>query len=142
FAQSSNPPADAGSGSAVPPDAPPPDAPPSTPSPAEQAKPITVSGRVIDKLGQPIRNAKVGVEGSDDQVRTDRGGRFSTKAPVNSTLVVEKNGLEVGLAIVTGPVLEDIVLLDLDTVGEQIEIQGSAPVAAPGAAVIDRSELQ
>ncbi|HET9993334.1 MAG TPA: TonB-dependent receptor, partial [Kofleriaceae bacterium] len=146
-AQPSDSPPDAGTGSAVPPDAPPaapPEAPPDAPAdtPRPEAKVITVSGRVIDRLGQPIRNAKVGVEGSDDQARTDRGGRFTTKAPLNSTLVVEKNGLEVGLAIVTGPALDDIVLLDLDTVGEQIEIQGYAPVAAPGAAVIDRSELQ
>jgi hypothetical protein len=144
-AQPSDPPPDAAP--AVPPDAPPPDAapadapPPDAPPPPE-VKLITVSGRVIDKLGQPIRKAKVGVEGSEDQARTDRGGRFTTKAPMGSTLVVEKDGLEVGLAIVTGPVLDDIVLLDLDTVGEQIEVQGSAPVDAPGAAVIDRTELQ
>ena len=141
-AQPSDPPADAGtgSGSAVPPDAPAPAPTPETAAP--EAKVITVSGRVIDKLGQPIRNAKVGVEGSDDQVKTDRGGRFTTQAPIDSTLVVEKGGLEVGLAIVTGPVLDDIVLLDLDTVGEQIEVHGSAPVDAPGSAVIDRGELQ
>jgi hypothetical protein len=103
---------------------------------------IEVVGRVIDKFGQPIRNAKVGVEGAELQVTTDRGGRFKMQAPVGATLVVEKDGLEVGLALVSGAVLDDTVLLDLDTVGEQIEVQGEAPVAAPGAAIVDRKELQ
>ncbi len=97
---------------------------------------------MIDKFGKPIRGAKVGVEGSDDQVTTDRGGRYRLKAPMDSTLVIEKDGLEVGLALVTGPDLDDAVLVDLDTVGETIEIQGQAPVEAPGSAVIDRKELQ
>jgi hypothetical protein len=115
------------------------------PAPAPVEAPsvgIEVAGRVIDKLGQPIRNAKVGVEGSEQQSKTDRGGRFVVRAPVGATLVVEKGGLEVGLALVTGPVLDDTVLLDLDAVGEQIEVRGEAPVDAPGAAIVDRKELQ
>jgi len=103
---------------------------------------LEVAGRVIDKFGQPIRNAKVGMEGFDAQVKTDRGGRFVLEARVGATLIIEKDGLEVGLALVNGPVLDDTVLLDLDTVGEQIEVQGEAPIAAPGAAIVDRKELQ
>ena len=103
---------------------------------------LEVAGRVIDKFGQPIRNAKVGMEGFDAQVKTDRGGRFVLEARVGATLIIEKDGLEIGLALVNGPVLDDTVLLDLDTVGEQIEVQGEAPLAAPGAAIVDRKELQ
>ncbi len=115
------------------------EAPPAEPAPAST---ITVQGRVIDKFGQPIRNAKVTLEGATLAVKTDRGGRFKIEAPAGATLVIEKDGLEVGLAIVSGPLLDDTVLLDLDTVGEQIEVQGEAPVDAPGAAIVDRKELQ
>jgi hypothetical protein len=132
-----------------PPDAPAPPVPPVPPVPVEDAPPapppaqtITVAGRVIDKLGRPIRGAKVSMEGSDQKAVTDRGGRFKIQAPVGVTLVVEKDGMEVGLAVVSGPVIDEVVLLELDTTGERIEVQGTAPVDAPGAAVIDREELQ
>ena len=103
---------------------------------------ISVSGRVVDKLGRPIRGAKVGLEGSDQKVTTDRGGRFKIQAPVGVTIVAQKDGMEVGLGVVSGPVMDEIVLLELDATGERIEVQGTTPVEAPGAAVIDRSELQ
>src|SRR5690349_15065788 len=55
--------------------APPPDQ-PEHPPPAQGA-PIKVTGRVIDKFGKPVRDAKVGLEGNDERVKTDRGGRFT-----------------------------------------------------------------
>jgi outer membrane receptor protein involved in Fe transport len=126
----------------LPPPAPDEPATPATPPPAADTAPIEVAGRVIDKLGRPVRDARVGVEGGDKQVKTDRGGRFKLSAPKGATLVIEHDGLEVGLAVVTGAILDDIVLLDVDETLETIEIHGEAPVDAPGAAVIDRGELQ
>jgi outer membrane receptor protein involved in Fe transport len=130
FAQPSPPP-DAGP--------PPPEDAPVAPTPVPT---ITVSGRVIDKLGRPIRGARVSMEGSDQKAVSDRGGRFKIQAPVGVTLVVEKDGMEVGLAVVSGPIVDEVVLLELDATGERIEVQGTAPIDAPGAAVIDRQELQ
>jgi hypothetical protein len=119
-----------------------PDQPLPTPPAPEAGAPIKVSGRVIDKFGRPVRDAKVGLEGSEAQVKTDRGGRFTLLAPVGATLVIEHEGLEVGLAIVSGPLLDDTVLVDVDEATETIEVHGEAPAEAPGAAVIDRGELQ
>ncbi|MFT3696555.1 MAG: TonB-dependent receptor [Kofleriaceae bacterium] len=122
-----------------PPEEKPPEEKPPEPAPAQE---IEVTGRVIDKLGKPIRGAKVSYQGTTKTVTTDRGGRFKITAPIGVTLTVEKDAMEVGLANVTGPVIDEIVLLELDATGEKIEVQGQAPVDAPGAAVIDRQELQ
>ncbi len=102
---------------------------------------ITVKARVIDNLGRPIRKATVTVEGTFDDVTTDKDGQFEIVAPMGSTLIVSTDRHGVALATVTGPVLDDIVLL-LDLVNEQIEISSEAPIVAPGAAVLDREELQ
>src|SRR5689334_5107989 len=118
-----------------PPEAPPPAAP--APSPA-----IAVKGRVIDSQGKPIAGAKVGLEGATERVETDKEGRFTLSAPVGATLVVESSQFQVGLATVTGAKLDDIVLLTEGQVAETIEVSGEAPPAAPGAATIDRGELQ
>src|SRR5260221_8258978 len=117
---------------APPPDAGIPDAPPATP--------IAVTGRVIDNLGRPMKGVSVSLEGGAN-VTTDATGRYKLDAPVGATLVVasEKNG--VSLATVTGPVLDDVVLL-LDLANEKIEIRGEAPTPATGAAQLDREELQ
>ncbi len=101
----------------------------------------TTSGRVIDNLGRPIRGATVMVDGTTREVTTDRAGRFEIDAPVGATLLVTSERHGAGLAIVTGEVLDDIVLL-VDVVGEQIEISDAAPTAATGAAQLDREELQ
>ena len=85
----------AGAASAQPP---PPEAPaPTPPAPEAPAAPetpapvpaITVSGRVIDSLGRPVRGAKVGIEGTEDRVETDKNGRFTVSAPIGATLVIE-----------------------------------------------------
>lgn len=103
---------------------------------------IDVSGRVIDRQGRPVRGARVGVESADARVTTDRAGRFTLKAAIGANLVIEHEGHGLGLAVVTGAVLDDIALIDLAEVVETIEISGEAPAKAPGAAVIDRGELQ
>ncbi|MBS1120542.1 MAG: TonB-dependent receptor [Deltaproteobacteria bacterium] len=115
---------------------------PEQPADAPEVGQVTVTGRVIDALGRPVRGAKVGVEGSTVQITTDRAGRFRLSAPVGATLVVESSRFQTGLATVTGDALEDIVLLTVAQSGETIEVSGEAPPAAPGAASLDRQELQ
>lgn len=131
----------AGAAAAQPP--PPEPAPPPTPDQTAPAAPaIPVTGRVIDAQGKPIAGAKVGIEGTADRVLADKDGRFVISAPVGATLVVESPRFEVGLATVTGAKLDDVVLLTESQVSETIEVSGEAPPAAPGAAAIDRKELQ
>ena len=119
---------------------PPPEAPaPAAPAPSPA---IAVKGRVIDSQGKPIAGARIGLEGAAERVETDKEGRFTLSAPVGATLVVESSQFQVGLATVTGAKLDDIVLLTEGQVAETIEVSGEAPPAAPGAATIDRGELQ
>jgi hypothetical protein len=115
---------------------------PETPAPAELDKTITVRGRVINSLGRPLREARVSVEGEAELVSTGKDGWFRIKAPLGSTLVIEANGYEVGLATVDGATLDDIVLLTSAQTSETIEVSGEAPPASPGAAKLDRQELQ
>lgn len=109
---------------------------------AEPSTEMEVTGRVIDRQGKPVRGARVGLESSRTLVTTDRAGRFTLKAAKGANLVVEHEGHGLGFAIVSGETLDDIVLVDLASVQETIEIRGEAPAKAPGAAVIDRGELQ
>jgi len=105
-------------------------------------EPIVTTGRVIDKLGKPIRGAIVTVEGSDVTTKTDRTGRFVIKAPLDGELTVEKSGFELQLAIVTGRALDDILLLGSEDLQETIEVHGEPPVPTAGAAELDRQDLQ
>lgn len=98
---------------------------------------------MIDALGRPVRGAEVQLEGgSGPPVRTDRAGRFQLVARLGQTLVITGADLDTGLATVTGAELDDIVLLTADQASETIEISGEAPPGAPGAARLDREELQ
>ena len=116
---------------------------PEQPAPIDPSVPtILVSGRVINALGRPVRNAVITVEGSTDEVKSDREGRFKIRAPIGATLVVSQKAYGVGLATVTGEVIDDVVLLTEDPLAETIEIQSEAPAVAPGAAQLDRQELQ
>jgi hypothetical protein len=115
------------------------DAPPALPIELPIA-PIT--GRVTDASGKPIAGAKVGAEGSTDVVQTDRDGRYELEARIGTTLVIERAGFDTQLSNVVGVKLDDVVLLASGSGDETIEISSEAPAAAPGAAVLDRSELQ
>ena len=100
------------------------------PPPAPEPAPVIIraSGRVIDMAGKPIRDATVTVEGSTMLVKTDDLGRYSIEAPVNSTLILSSDRYGDALATVTGPVLDDVVMLQ-DAAAEQIEVKGQLPDA-------------
>ncbi|HEX3763387.1 MAG TPA: TonB-dependent receptor [Kofleriaceae bacterium] len=108
---------------------------------APAAPAITVTGRVIDALGRPIRNATVRREDGSAPATTDGSGRFTIEAPVGSTLVITSDRHGVALANVTGPVIDDIVQLP-DLATEKIEVTGQAPTPAAGAAELDREDIQ
>ncbi|NVB78728.1 MAG: TonB-dependent receptor [Kofleriaceae bacterium] len=97
---------------------------------------------MINSLGRPVRGAKISVEGSTDQVKTDKQGWFRIEAPIGASLVIEADGYEVGLANITAATIDDIVLLTTSQVSETIEVQSEAPPPSPGAAKLDRQELQ
>ncbi|HEU0032108.1 MAG TPA: TonB-dependent receptor [Kofleriaceae bacterium] len=121
---------------------PPPEQPAPPPPEQPQGATITASGRVIDALGKPVRGAEVHLEGGADRVKTDANGRFQIRVPIGATLVIDSTRFAPGIAIVSGEALDDIVLLTTSQLGETIEIQGEAPPPAPGAAQLDREELQ
>ena len=121
---------------------PPPEQPAPAPVPAPEATQVILRARVIDALGRPVRNATVGIEGAPHTVRTDREGRFTITAPLGATLVVDSKTHGVAIATVTGETMDDIVVLTESQTNETIEISSEAPAAAPGAAQLDRQELQ
>ena len=117
-------------------------APEQPPPPPTDATAISIRGRVINALGRPLRGARVTIEGSAEPVKTGADGWFRMSAPIGATLVIEANGYEIGLATVDGAKLDDIVLLTEAQTAETIEVSGEAPPASPGAAKLDRQELQ
>lgn len=119
--------------------------PPETPPPA--AGPVSahagqVSGRVIDVRGKPVEGATVALEGTDVKAVTDADGTFTIDAPVGATLLIEKGGFDLSVWAVTGATLDDVVLLPEGSATETIEMSGEAPAKTPGAATLDRTELQ
>lgn len=123
---------------------PPPEAPPPAASPglSHDLPVLAVTGRVIDALGKPVAGASVGIEGGTEKVKTDRDGAFRIPASIGSTLVVERDGFDPALANVTATKLDDVVMLAAGAHSETIEVSGEAPPASPGAAALDRTELQ
>src|SRR4051812_9113319 len=107
----------------------------SSPAAAEPA----ITGRVITPTGVPIEGAHVHLADRSGGI-TDRDGRFTIAAPLDATLVIEHEGDALGIAVVTGDVLDDIVLDPRDA--ETIEVHGERPIATPGGGSLDRSELQ
>ncbi len=108
---------------------------------AQDAQPV--SGRVLDATGKPVRGATITVQGGAAATVTTGGdGTFTIAAAVGDSLVIAADGFQSGLSAVTGAAVGDIVLLALDLEGEVIEVTGEAPAIVPGAAKLDREELQ
>jgi len=111
------------------------------PARAQEAEPVR--GRVIDAAGQPVRGALITVEGAAaGGVNAGADGRFTIDAAPGATLVVAADGFQTGLFPVAGPSVGDVVLLAVDLGGEIIEVTDKAPAVVPGAAKLDREELQ
>lgn len=110
-------------------------------TPASPSGDLDVTGKVVDVFGKPRAGATVRLETAPQQrTTTDARGRFKLRAPLGATLIVEAAGFDVGLATVTGATVDEVVLIAEQS--ETIEIQSDAPPPAPGAAVLDRRELQ
>lgn len=106
---------------------------------------VDISGRIIDALGKPVSGAEVSVEGSDAKpVKTDKQGRYRIDHVLpGKSITIAKDGYQTGLGNVPQTTeVDDIVLLTLDQNTEVIEVQGSGPPPAPGAAKLDRGELE
>ena len=99
---------------------------------------------MLDSFGHPVGNASIRIEGAPDaaKAKTDGNGSFTITAPSGATLVIERGGFDPAIATVTAATLDDIVMLKEGANAETIEVRGEAPAAAPGAAVLDREELQ
>jgi TonB-dependent receptor-like protein/carboxypeptidase family protein len=122
---------------------PPPTPPPAAPTaPSPDAPVVAITGRVIDALGKPVAGARVSVDGGTETTKTDRTGTFRISAAIGAGLVIERDGYDPALANVTGPQVDDVVMLSAGSHAETIEVTGEAPPPAPGAAQLDRRELQ
>lgn len=111
------------------------------PPEVEPAPTLPVTGRVVDMFGKPVRGARVSIEGNDNHVLSDGAGRFILQAPMGASLIIDADNYQTSLASVTGGQIGDIVMLPA-SMGETIELKGEAPPPAPGAAQLDRTELQ
>ena len=115
---------------------------PPAPAPPPLSAAGTISGRVIDAAGNPVKGATVAVEGTDLKTTTDADGTYTLDVPAGATLFIEKRGFDLAVWPVTGAKLDDIVLLPEGSAAETIELTGEAPARTPGAATLDRTELQ
>ncbi|CAN5694403.1 TonB-dependent receptor plug domain-containing protein [soil metagenome] len=110
------------------------------PDPAP-APTITASGRVIDALGKPVRGATIEIEGGGAKTTSDKQGRYTITAPLGATVVINADKRGIALGSVNGETLDDVVVLS-ELSNENIEIGGETPIAATGAATLDREEIQ
>ncbi len=116
---------------------PPPDQPEPRPAPT-----VTARGKVIDASGRPVIGATVTIEGTEIRALSDRTGSFTIDAPMGASLIIEAGGFDLAVWSVTGETLDDVVLLPAGAALETIEMSGEAPAKTPGAATLDRTELQ
>jgi hypothetical protein len=113
-------------------------------SPPGPAATITATGRVVDaSTGAPVTTAKITIEGTTTGADAGDDGAFSLAGvTIGATLVVSADGFETALVSVETATVPDIALVPVGRgVGEQIEVVGEAPPAAPGAASLDREDV-
>jgi len=114
---------------------------PDTPAEAEQ---VDVHGTVVDAAtGTPVAGATVALEGSDRTRTTDQDGRWVfTGVPVGATLLIGSEKHAVAILIVETADAGEVALLPEGAGAEVIVMEGEAPLAAVGAASLDRDDVQ
>jgi hypothetical protein len=113
------------------------------PPDANAPTPISVSGRVVDAHGKPLREARITVEGTSLAATTDREGRYHLEGVTpGATIVIDHEGFQTGVATATEETVPDVVLLTIAQSTETIEVHGEPPPAAPGATSIGRDDVQ
>jgi hypothetical protein len=108
------------------------------------AQPVSIIGRVIDANGKPIVGAVVSIDAMPElpPATTDAHGRYHLDgAPSGAGIVVIADGYQAGLATITGPQVDDVVLLTNKQASEVIEVHGEPPPTAPGGTTLSREDL-
>ncbi|MDB4954923.1 MAG: TonB family protein / TonB-dependent receptor [Myxococcales bacterium] len=83
------------------------------------------------------------IEGTTTIAKTSRDGTYRVaQAAVGASLIIDKDGFETALGMVSGAEVDDIVLLSLAQASETIEIHGDAAPASPGSVTVSRDDIQ
>lgn len=76
------------------------------------AQNIKVTGKVIDKTGQPLPGVAVLIDGTKTGVSTELNGTFSIDAPANATLLFSSLGMEDQRVIVNNRSVINVTMLE------------------------------
>lgn len=89
------------------------------------ANPIkTITGKVVDKIDEPIPGASVSVKGTTIATMTDIDGNFELKVPENSTIKITLVGHAAQEILVSGKDNFNIKLLEDDLLLEEVVVVG------------------
>jgi hypothetical protein len=113
------------------------------PAPDAWAQPA-VSARVTDaRTGKPIAGATISRDDGTPLAVADKNGAFTIgEVEPTVTLLVMADGFEASLITAADANGAEIVLLPSDVATEVIEVEGVAPPSSPGAARLDRDEIE
>lgn len=92
------------------------------------AQNLTVTGTVIDELGEPLIGATVMQKGTSNGVSTDIDGKYSLKVPSNATIVVTFVGYDAQSVAVGGRTKIDFQLKPNSTVLDEVVAIGYGTV--------------
>jgi outer membrane receptor protein involved in Fe transport len=119
------------------------DAPAPLPEQVIEGPHINIRGRVINVLGKGVAKATVQVEGTAIIATTDKQGFYRISGvAIGASLVIDAPTYQTALANVGGTDIDDVVMLGEEASTETIEVSGSGPPAAPGAAQLERTEME